>query len=240
MVKRICAELHGLSAQVTRTRKVGVQEEKPLREPTASRSSSTSRRPSSTGRTTNGVRNAPSCPAPPSTLPCRCRCASPAAACPRLLDTSSSGAGQTTSKQKTSSLSRRSRSRPACRPMPRDFRSGAFEILLASRVASEGLDFEFCAAVVNYDLPWNPMEVEQRIGRIDRIGQVEKKIGVLNFHTPGTIETDIIERVMERIGIFEHGIGELEPIFDAQWKGVESLLSDFALDPEQRGSARSR
>ena len=124
--------------------------------------------------------------------------------------------------------------------MPRDFRSGAFEILLASRVASEGLDFEFCAAVVNYDLPWNPMEVEQRIGRIDRIGQVEKKIGVLNFHTPGTIETDIIERVMERIGIFEHGIGELEPIFDAQWKGVESLLSDFALDPEQRGSARSR
>ena len=115
-----------------------------------------------------------------------------------------------------------------------DFRSGAFEILLASRVASEGLDFEFCSAVVNYDLPWNPMEVEQRIGRIDRIGQVEKKIGVLNFHTPGTIETDIIERVMERIGVFEHAIGELEPILDAQWKGVESLLFDFTLDPEQK------
>jgi len=115
-----------------------------------------------------------------------------------------------------------------------DFRSGAFEILLASRVASEGLDFEFCSAVVNYDLPWNPMEVEQRIGRIDRIGQQEKKIGVLNFHTPGTIETDIIERVMERIGVFEHAIGELEPILEAQWKGVESLLFDFALDPEQK------
>jgi superfamily II DNA or RNA helicase len=115
-----------------------------------------------------------------------------------------------------------------------DFRSGAFEILLASRVASEGLDFEFCSAVVNYDLPWNPMEIEQRIGRIDRIGQVEKKIGVLNFHTPGTIETDIIERVIERIGVFEHAIGELEPILDAQWKGVESLLFNFTLDPEQK------
>jgi hypothetical protein len=87
---------------------------------------------------------------------------------------------------------------------------------------------------VNYDLPWNPMEVEQRIGRIDRIGQVEKIIGVLNFHTPGTIETDIVERVMERIGVFEHAIGELEPILDAQWKGVESLLFDFTLDPEQK------
>ena len=115
-----------------------------------------------------------------------------------------------------------------------DFRSGAFDILLATRVASEGLDFEFCSAVVNYDLPWNPMEVEQRIGRIDRIGQQEKKIGVLNFHTPGTIETDIIERVMERIGVFEHAIGELEPILEVQWKGVESLLFDFTLDPEQK------
>src|SRR5262249_52877260 len=110
-----------------------------------------------------------------------------------------------------------------------DFRSGAFDILLATRVASEGLDFEFCSAVVNYDLPWNPMEVEQRIGRIDRIGQAEKVIGVLNFHTPGTIETDIVERVMERIGVFEHAIGELEPILDAQWEAVERLLFDFTL-----------
>jgi len=50
------------------------------------------------------------------------------------------------------------------------FRRGEFDVLVASRVASEGLDFEFCGAVVNYDLPWNPMEVEQRIGRIDRFG----------------------------------------------------------------------
>ncbi|KQV77882.1 hypothetical protein ASC64_03435 [Nocardioides sp. Root122] len=115
-----------------------------------------------------------------------------------------------------------------------DFRAGRFDLLLASKVASEGLDFEFCSAVVNYDLPWNPMEVEQRIGRIDRIGQVEKKIGVLNFHTPGTIESDIIERVMDRIQVFEHSIGELEPILESEWKHVEKLLFDFTLTLEQR------
>lgn len=115
-----------------------------------------------------------------------------------------------------------------------DFRAGHFDLLLASKVASEGLDFEFCSAVINYDLPWNPMEVEQRIGRIDRIGQREKKIGVLNFTTPGTIESDIIERVMDRIEVFEHSIGELEPILESEWKNVEKLLFDFSLSLEQR------
>ncbi len=115
-----------------------------------------------------------------------------------------------------------------------EFRAGTFDVLLATRVASEGLDFEFCSAVINYDLPWNPMEVEQRIGRIDRIGQIEKKIGVLNFHTPGTIETDIVERIMARIEVFEHSIGELEPILESEWKNVEKLLFDFSLSAEQR------
>jgi superfamily II DNA or RNA helicase len=119
------------------------------------------------------------------------------------------------------------------------FRGGAYDVLLATRVASEGLDFEFCSAVVNYDLPWNPMEVEQRIGRIDRIGQTEEKLAILNFHTPGTIESDIIERVMDRIGVFEHAIGELEPILDSGWKGVQDILFDFSLSPEQR-EQRSR
>ena len=98
------------------------------------------------------------------------------------------------------------------------FRHRDFDFLLATKVASEGLDFEFCSAVVNYDLPWNPMEIEQRIGRIDRIGQVEKKLVVWNFHTPGTIEELIRERVHERIKVFERSIGELEPILDYEWR----------------------
>ena len=114
------------------------------------------------------------------------------------------------------------------------FRRGDFDVMLASRVASEGLDFEFCSAVVNYDLPWNPMEVEQRIGRIDRFGQTEEKILVLNFHTPGTVETDIVERVHSRIGVFTDSIGELEPIIRHGMGQLRKAMFDFTLTLEQR------
>ena len=114
------------------------------------------------------------------------------------------------------------------------FRRGDFDVLLASRVASEGLDFEFCSAVVNYDLPWNPMEVEQRIGRIDRFGQTEDKVLILNFHTPGTIETDIVERVHSRIGVFTDSIGELEPILQQSVGQLRKTMFDFSLTPAQR------
>ena len=113
------------------------------------------------------------------------------------------------------------------------FRAGEFDVMLATRVASEGLDFEFCGAVVNYDLPWNPMEVEQRIGRIDRFGQENEKIYVLNFHTPGTIETDIIERVHSRIGVFTASIGELEPILRSELPRIRHAMFDFTLTPAE-------
>jgi len=116
----------------------------------------------------------------------------------------------------------------------RDFRAGKYDILLATRVASEGLDFEFCSAVVNYDLPWNPMEIEQRIGRIDRIGQKEEKIIILNFHTPGTIETDILERIHSRIGVFQNSIGELEPIIQSRMLEIGKTVYDFTLSKEER------
>lgn len=114
------------------------------------------------------------------------------------------------------------------------FRNGDFDVMLATRVAGEGLDFEFCSAVVNYDLPWNPMEVEQRIGRIDRFGQTEDLVHILNFHTPGTIESDIIARVHERIGVFENSIGELEPILRSELPGIRRMMFDFSLTPDQR------
>lgn len=116
----------------------------------------------------------------------------------------------------------------------RRFREHEFDVLLASRVASEGLDFEFCSAVVNYDLPWNPMEVEQRIGRVDRFGQLEEKILVLNFHTPGTIESDIVERVHQRIGVFKDSIGELEPILQSRMADLRRTMFDFNLTESER------
>ncbi len=116
----------------------------------------------------------------------------------------------------------------------RRFRANGLDLVIATRVASEGLDFEFCSAVMNYDLPWNPMEVEQRIGRIDRIGQTEDKILVVNFHTPGTIETDIIERVHQRIGVFTNSIGELEPILQSCGSQLRKAMFDFTLTREEQ------
>lgn len=115
-----------------------------------------------------------------------------------------------------------------------DFRSGAYDFVLANRVASEGLDFEFCSVVVNYDLPWNPMEVEQRIGRIDRIGQVEESMLVVNFVNDATIDERILSRLLDRIGIFESSIGALEPIIAAHAPKALEAGFDFTLTPEQR------
>lgn len=111
------------------------------------------------------------------------------------------------------------------------FRQGQFDILLVSEVGSEGLDFEFCGAIVNYDLPWNPMRVEQRIGRIDRFGQDRERIFISNFVVPGTIESDILYRLYQRIRIFEESVGELEPIlregFDhLEWTALRPDLTD--------------
>lgn len=107
------------------------------------------------------------------------------------------------------------------------FRDGEFQFLLCSEVGSEGLDFEFCDTIVNYDLPWNPMRVEQRIGRLDRFGQRSDRIHILNFQVPGTIETDIFERLYRRIRVFEESIGDLEPILREEL----SRITKVALDP---------
>ena len=115
-----------------------------------------------------------------------------------------------------------------------DFRAGRCDVMLATRVASEGLDFEFCSVVVNYDLPWNPMEVEQRIGRIDRFGQQSEKVYILNFATPGTIESDIITRVHQRIQVFTQSIGELEPILQESFSDIQQIVFDFSLTVEER------
>lgn len=115
-----------------------------------------------------------------------------------------------------------------------DFRAGAYDLVLANRVASEGLDFEFCSAVINYDLPWNPMEIEQRIGRIDRIGQNEEKILVVNFYNDDTIDGRILRRLLDRITIFEDAIGPLEPILAENASNALKAGFDFTLTMEER------
>ena len=92
----------------------------------------------------------------------------------------------------------------------------SIDVLLSSEVGSEGLDMQFCNALINYDLPWNPMVVEQRIGRIDRFGQAAPKVNIYNIVVVDTIVEDIFARLLERIGIFRQSIGDLEAILDKE------------------------
>lgn len=87
-------------------------------------------------------------------------------------------------------------------------------ILLSSEVGNEGLDLQFCDTLVNYDLPWNPMVVEQRIGRIDRVGQKSKRLLIYNLIIKDSIEEIIYDRLLERIDVFRNTIGDLEAILD--------------------------
>lgn len=92
------------------------------------------------------------------------------------------------------------------------------KVLLSSEVGSEGLDMQFCNTLVNYDLPWNPMVVEQRIGRIDRFGQESPKVNINTIVVEESILEDIYERLLNRIGIFRESIGDLEAILDSTMK----------------------
>ncbi len=85
-------------------------------------------------------------------------------------------------------------------------------VLLGTDAASEGLNLQQFSALVNYDLPWNPMRVEQRIGRIDRIGQEAENVGIYNLYFRGTIEEDTYFTLKVRIRIFEEVVGPLQPI----------------------------
>lgn len=114
------------------------------------------------------------------------------------------------------------------------------EILLSSEVGSEGLDMQFCNALVNYDLPWNPMVVEQRIGRIDRFGQESPKVNIYNIVVVDTIVEDIFSRLLDRIGIFRQSIGDLEAILDKEMEqdgkkmsikdALKSIQNDYYSD----------
>lgn len=90
--------------------------------------------------------------------------------------------------------------------------SRGYSVLLSSEVGSEGIDLQFARVVINYDLPWNPMRVEQRIGRVDRLGQRAEKIHVLNLFYADTIDARIHERLFKRLRIFEGALGSLEPV----------------------------
>jgi len=91
-----------------------------------------------------------------------------------------------------------------------DFR-GSAPVLLSTESAGEGRNMQFCHAMINLDLPWNPMQIEQRVGRLHRVGQ-EHDVTVTNLVAKGTIEERILSVLESKINLFELVVGELDMI----------------------------
>jgi superfamily II DNA or RNA helicase len=110
----------------------------------------------------------------------------------------------------------------------------SIRILVSTEVGSEGVDLQFSGYEINYDLPWNPMRLEQRIGRIDRIGQIRDRISIFNLSCKDTIEDRVMERLYERIDIFTSSIGEIEQIIGEKINQLSIELFNPNLTEEQQ------
>ena len=101
------------------------------------------------------------------------------------------------------------------------------QILVSTDCGAEGWNLQFARILINFDLPWNPMKVEQRIGRVHRLGQ-EREVLILNFCIKDTIEEHIVNLLSHKIRLFERVVGELEMILghlSGELKEIESLDS---------------
>jgi superfamily II DNA or RNA helicase len=111
--------------------------------------------------------------------------------------------------------------------------SREIKILLCTESASEGLNLQTCGVLINYEMPWNPMRVEQRIGRIDRIGQEYDRVWIRNYFYEGTVEATVYQRLDDRIASFESVVGELQPILSQVARIIEAAAM---ANDKQRGA----
>lgn len=116
------------------------------------------------------------------------------------------------------------------------------QVLLCTDAASEGLNLQAAGAVINYDLPWNPSKVEQRIGRVDRIGQKHSQVLVINLYLKDSVDDAVYSVLRQRCGLFEHFVGAMQPVLararrmllhqDASdTKALESSAAEVERDP---------
>ena len=103
-------------------------------------------------------------------------------------------------------------------------RSRRVTVLLATDAASEGLNLQACSYLINYDMPWNPMRVEQRIGRIDRLGQPRDVVHVRNYFIPNTVEESVYQALAGRIDNFHQLLGNLQPILGATERAFQTIF----------------
>jgi len=106
-------------------------------------------------------------------------------------------------------------------------------LLLSSEVGSEGIDLQFCRIIVNYDMPWNPMRVEQRIGRIDRVGQKAQRLSIVNLKVKDTIEEHVYERLHSKLMLFANSLGDLEAVIGKEVQNLTVQLLSKDLSPEE-------
>lgn len=119
-------------------------------------------------------------------------------------------------------------------------------LLLCTESASESLNLQFCSALVNYDIPWNPMRLEQRIGRIDRIGQAAAIVDVVNLYYDDTAQWKAHQAVERRLAAIKSSVGPYRPILESNMPSlIKSIIAgdlsetDLARQLEQASSSRA-
>ena len=113
-------------------------------------------------------------------------------------------------------------------------------ILLCTESGGEGRNLQFCNTLINFDIPWNPMAIEQRIGRIDRIGQT-REVFVFNLVTAGTIEDSVLRILDEKINMFELVVGEVGAILGEidEQQDFSTLVLDAWLQATEQDRAEA-
>lgn len=107
-------------------------------------------------------------------------------------------------------------------------------LLICTETAAESLNLQFCSAIVNYDIPWNPMTIEQRIGRIDRIGQARESVDVVNLFYDDTAEWDAYQAMDERLYDIGRNVGPYRDILRSQLEGIIKRRESLPSGPRAR------
>ncbi|MCR2820376.1 DEAD/DEAH box helicase [Lederbergia panacisoli] len=112
------------------------------------------------------------------------------------------------------------------------------QVLIATEAGGEGINLQFCSHIINFDLPWNPMRLEQRIGRIHRLGQ-ENNVHIYNFTIMGTIEEHIVKLLYDKIQLFERVVGELDDILSRlEFQEFDEYLKDIFEQSKSEGEMK--
>ncbi|WP_335872800.1 DEAD/DEAH box helicase [Bacillus sp. 2205SS5-2] len=112
------------------------------------------------------------------------------------------------------------------------------QVLIATEAGGEGINLQFCSHMINFDLPWNPMRLEQRIGRVHRLGQT-KDVKIYNFATRDTVEEHILKLLYEKIELFERVVGELDDILTKiDFGDMEEYMIDVFTSSRSEGEMK--